>query len=136
MGRSPVTVWAEQKGDHLEEMDKRNTVAHLFTKQARSALPRRPQDLKCTCPKGMICGGQELVKPSARPRSLFKDNRKGWPSHLWLEGVPCVYQNGSCLCTVDTGSSLCLATSEISKETVTAYGVGIEGVKAESLFCA
>lgn len=81
-------------------MDKRNTVAHLFTKQARSALRRRPQDLKCTCPKGMIGEGQELVKPSARPRSLFKDNRKHWPSHLWLEGVPCVYQNGSCLCTV------------------------------------
>lgn len=100
MRRSPVTVWAGQKGDHLEEMDKRNTVAHLFTKQARSALRCRPQDLKCTCPKGMIGEGQELVKPSARPRSLFKDNRKHWPSHLWLEGVPCVYQNGSCLCTV------------------------------------
>ena len=75
VGRPPVTVWAGQKGDHLEEMDKRNTVARLITKQARSAFLHRPQDLKCTCPKGMMCGGQELVKPSARPRSLFKDNR-------------------------------------------------------------
>lgn len=75
MGRSPVTVWAEQKGDHIEEMDKRNTIARLITKQARLALLHRPQDLKCTCPKGMICGGQELVKPSACPCSLLKDNR-------------------------------------------------------------
>lgn len=33
-----------------------------------------------------------------------------------------------------TGSSLCLETSEISKERVTACGIGIEGVKAEPPF--
>lgn len=33
-----------------------------------------------------------------------------------------------------TGPSLCLATSEVSEETVTAYGIGIEGLKVEPPF--